>query len=429
MTGNILAGDGRELFVYLPSMVLDGDLDFKNQMADLHDQNPRLFADYGFNPDNGPIIRTGSEDTVFEAMRYERYNDEKYYGFAHHTIGAAFFWLPAYLVGIAFGSLIGYGVNGITPLIQYITFISSIVYALSGFYLMEKLGIGLDYSKVHLRLSTSAIIFGSFILQYISVEPSMNHAIDLFIGTAFFFQLRKTMSGGSKDHLILGAISGLAICVRPQNIIFLGIGGLAIAFKSLWEKRTRILPWISFSLATVIFSTPLIISYKLMFGSFLDARGEAGFLDYLHPKVFEVLFSTRHSLFVTTPLLFIAIIGFLLYLRNARSSSIDQGLFLGSICLAFVLMLYFNSLIVDWWGGSTPGARRFSGIMILFHIGLANILKRFGTLAYALVALLIAFNLVWIGVFNLNMVDPHGYVGPYDVIQAFWGLLMGIFGH
>jgi hypothetical protein len=91
--------------------------------------------------------------------------------------------------------------------------------------------------------------------------------------------------------------------------------------------------------------------------------------------------------------------------------------FLWTLLGAFVVQVWVNASIHDWWGGDSFGQRRLLSSLPLFAMGLAFLLERVRrrsgdrftgpVLAMAAVIVALGFYLVLIHVFVWNYQEPH----------------------
>jgi hypothetical protein len=93
-------------------------------------------------------------------------------------------------------------------------------------------------------------------------------------------------------------------------------------------------------------------------------------VSWLQTEVGNVLYSAHHGLFSTSPLMYVAAVGGLLFFFSGR-----DRVFGGLLILTFLAQLYVNSTVENWWGGAGFGARRFSNCALFFAVGLASALS------------------------------------------------------
>ena len=107
-----------------------------------------------------------------------------------------------------------------------------------------------------------------------------------------------------------------------------------------------------------------MLAWKAIYGSWLAVSPVGPQIRWFDPHVADILWSSRNGLLGTSPVLYAAAIGLLVFTVWRTSVAIP-------VLLAVALMTYFNSCIQDWWGSDGFGGRRFDGTIPLFCIGLA----------------------------------------------------------
>jgi hypothetical protein len=141
-------------------------------------------------------------------------------------------------------------------------------------------------------------------------------------------------------------------------------------------------------------------------------------MQWRSPQIVQVLFSDWHGLFTWTPLFLLAVIG-LAWLARDRP---DIAVTLGAV---FLVSVYANAAVSQWWAGEAFGARRFVSLFPVFAIGLAAIYRRLGRRTIVMVSLaFIAYNGLLLLQYQANR---HGLqeIAPYP--SGFYGLVLAKF--
>jgi hypothetical protein len=323
---------------------------------------------------------------------------------------------------------LGLRADGIGLIQQYITMSATPVYGVLGLWLCQKLGVKLGISKVKMQMAIVAVLFGSFLLQYVSIEPSLSQGPDFFATSLFFYLLYTRIlkgEGGINDYIIFGLSFGLLLDIRQQNIVYLLPLAGYWAYNSFKRRSFELRAYTAFGMSALLAASPLILSSYVIYSGYDKAPAGADYLEFMNPKLVEVLFSFRHSLFISTPILALAFVGYLAMLKKRKE------VFLWIICAGFILQLYFNSAIVDWWGGGAPGARRFTGILPMFILGLGYLGgrvedSRWRLPFYIALAVLTVFNLIYIFAYNIHLIDPHETVTYWEILNSVGNFLKGL---
>jgi hypothetical protein len=160
--GQLLGTDGFGYFVYLPSVVIDHDLDLSNQYAILHPNGPARPARRtatGLLPNPWPV-------------------------------GPALLWLPFFLLAhaLAIGlDLVGAGIalDGCSYWYQAFVITGNILYGAAALLLAWSVGRRVASSGAALW-ATVLVGFGGNLVYYMTAEPSMAHAVSAFAVSLFF---------------------------------------------------------------------------------------------------------------------------------------------------------------------------------------------------------------------------------------------------
>jgi hypothetical protein len=170
-------------------------------------------------------------------------------------------------------------------------------------------------------------------------------------------------------------LGGLAALVRWQNVTYLvlpGLTALGTAWRALpkrnWDTVWRsLLHILSVGLGAFLVLTLQFITWYVFYGQLLTVPQGATFMDWSAPWIWHVLFSTFHGLLPWMPLALPAVIGLVLLTWHAPKLSIP-------LIVAFLLQVYVNSCIRQWFGAGGYGGRRFSSALIILLIGYAYLL-------------------------------------------------------
>lgn len=414
-TGYGVGGDGEGYYAYLPSLLLDHDLDFRNQAANA----PWLHSNNAFT--SHEVSKEEKEVRIQEVLNKEYVNK--------WPIGTAVLLAPFFIVAhllVLFLNLFGMHLqtNGYSIVHQFITLLGSITYATIGFYLAYLLAKKHVKKDWIIKASIPIVVFGGFLAQYVGVEPSMSHAISFFISTSMIFLYVEKIylkKPSAKWYVFFGLSVGLMLAVRQQNITLLIIPTILFASELLLKKvgMQKIRGYTISFFFSIIGILPLFISAYLMYGNPF-ASPQTAFFNPLEPHLFGQLFSFRHSLFTSTPLLLIASAGLLGMLLWKRKRALTTAYLLG--LLGCILI---NSMITIWWAGEAFGARRFSNVYALFIIGMAVLIERIQNMEYekrlffyGLIILLLSLNLSYMLAYNLNLISRFYSVNYVEIMKS-----------
>ncbi len=428
--------DGVKYFAYLPTLILDGDLDFSDDFADLSSRHLNL-EEVG----RGALVKTTDTGLVRNWF----------------PIGPAVLWSPFYLVALPFE-----GGSGCGPLVQLAVLFGSLCYGFAA--LLLTYAILRNFFKPWASFCASIFAWaGGMVYFYAVYRGDMSHAPSAFIATLFIYLwFRFRGKFGWPQALTLGVVAGLMLLVRVHNVLIILIPVIDSVWRLLaergfrdWKRWARLgARWaLAGLLAIAIFSIQLLM-WMIVYGDLIPDRS-TGFHDWTSPHTLEMLFS-HNGIVSFTPLLGLSLIGLLIMLRR-------QPLIAATSLVVLLLMLYMYSSIQAWWGGPFSfGIRRFSNALPLFALGMAALLqalrrlveRRPAAAAVVLVAPLLAWNFLSMSTINdrrlekrvlslveiaeLNLEQVYGLIGwplsapaalpfadEYDVNPASYDLITG----
>jgi hypothetical protein len=128
-----------------------------------------------------------------------------------------------------------------------------------------------------------------------------------------------------------------------------------------------------------------------------------------------MLFAYKHGLFSWTPLVLVAVAGFVPLVRRAPRVAA------GAI-VVFLVSWYANAAVADWWAGEAFGARRFVSCFPFFVLGLAAVLDRWRERPGALAA----FAAVAIGANGLLLFQYQVFMKGWRDIALYPDTLRGL---
>jgi len=369
---NFVVSDGRGYYVYMPSLMIDGDLDFSNQIQNNWDVDfkPELLEDrtpLGFVRNKYPL---GLALSVFPSFTVA-------HGFSLglHSLMDSNSFLP----------------NGYSALYQLSTLFTVLTFG----YLMMVMIDRIMMTYFALRGAAIGCAVLSFwtlshYAYYYFREPIMVHVTSAFwVTSCLYFGLRtlsrtsalnssstveaRNLQYNSRRILVnLGLMFmsfAFAIVCRPTNV-FIGFFVATATLISLSQAERPSL-WLKTFGIGLISTFPIIIQvtvWKVMTGSWISySYNSEGFVHAARPFLFSTLFSSLHGLFFWAPVLFLSLAGLILRFRAAQPL---RDPLLAPLMLGALVLWYFNSSWHQWWFGDAFGARSFLELAPLFVFGL-----------------------------------------------------------
>lgn len=264
-------------------------------------------------------------------------------------------------------------------------------------------------------------VIGTPVLYYFVFEPAMKQAVDtLYIAAAVLFLLRIFLAGGDRYAAALGALAGVSMITRYVNAAFF----LAIAVSLfLTNKRTlAVASAAAITVGGIVFALPALRGIGYYLPSYFPSKYALGAgpptiantsnpLNGFDPLVpLKMLFSDHRGLFIWTPATAIGAVGYALLLR--RETDPARRRFLWTLLAAALALLVAHTPWAEWDGAFSFSSRFLTALFPVFLIGIAELVRRFGALVYAPLALCIAWS------FMLMFVHVIGYDGITAVDSA-----------
>jgi len=347
--------DGVAYYAWLRSVVIDGDLDVGNE-----------FTHYGY-PSERPRTETG--------LTYSEY-----------AVGSAVLWSPPFLLVHAL-SLVGRALgapavaDGYAPQYVWAISLASAAYGFGAILLTHGLCRALFSPSISL-LATALVWLSGTLVFYMYSHPAMSHANDAFAYALLLFTWHRTRGDTTwRGAALRGTSAGLCALVRQVNAIFVlfPLGELLFRGAREWghtkdgaAARRALIAMAAFSGAWWLVYLPQVLVWRAVLGRWIALNPYAGGagvgFDWLRPHLLGVLFSTNRGLFLWTPLMLPAALGWrLLWKKDARLT--------GLLVTNFGLQLGLVACWECWAGSAGFGQRFFTNMMPAFALGLAALLS------------------------------------------------------
>lgn len=400
--GALFVSDGFGYYIYLPSVIIDKDLNLKNQIE--HQPCQLKHWTFAFVP------QTGRFGNIFQ-------------------IGCAVLWLPFFLFAHCLVLILiklGFSLdaNGFGYFYELPVYIGSFIYGLCGIFFMWRLVREIFDDEIADN-SVLYIVLASPLAAYLWFEPDMSHIISMFLISIFFYYLYKVyilVDQRLSSWALLGALFGLIVLVRVPDCL---VGVLAFfvwlkiffldKYKHTYEYKSAFKSGAIFICLTILVFSPQLFVWKILYGSFLAMPPNPFYknIQWLKPDLFNYMFSTRHGLFSWTPILCFASIGIIWFF-------FWDNYFLKVSSLIFLLAIYFNSSIYRWWAGCSFGERRMVDYSVIFALGLGLLLFKWRNfikknMFWVLGTLLILYNWILMVRYFTHDLPEYGQISFYDL--------------
>ncbi|MFQ5599746.1 MAG: hypothetical protein ACE5G2_04240 [Candidatus Krumholzibacteriia bacterium] len=379
-------GDGVGYYAPLASMLVDGDLELRNELAHL---NPRYVRAAFMTPDG----RLGNPFPVGPAILWAP------------GVFAARFLPPHEGLDAPLPLRMRTTHPGFAPRFARVVQWTDMLLVLLGAGLL--VAVLAKRAGPVLAAGTGLVCaLGTPLFFYVLVDPSYGHA-------ASFFAVSLLTSAALIDRQrrlpleLLGLLWGFVALVRSQDVLL----GVLLAPRLLdeWRSRredppsSRARALLRFLLPALLGFAPQMLFWMRIYGTPLLVPPGPDFLPPWKPQVLPLLFSTWNGAFIWSPTLLVGLLG-LFWVR-------DRSLRL-AFAIALVLEVYSGSVIADWWGGRAFGARRLVSIAPIAMVGLAFLLQHLRRSRRMLAALVLALTLGCFWSLRLAEYQRRGLLPP-----------------
>jgi hypothetical protein len=252
-------------------------------------------------------------------------------------------------------------------------------------------------------LAATILLFGATpLFWYMVYEPSMTHAASFGVAALFAVACAawvvpaaseaSSIGPTSRQALALGALLGLAFAVRSQEVLFAALPALLVfGTAQPWSQRVaRALPFAGWAAlgALPFLLLQAVHSYTLFSRYEYALLGQDGYFNPWQSRWLDTLFSSWHGLFSWTPIVYVAAVGTVAYVRR-------EWRWAAAALLMLFLTAWVNGATQDWAGGWSFGGRRFTSVLVLLAPGLALVLDALGRRPWLAVTPLVVAALWW----------------------------------
>jgi len=346
--GRVVMGDAVQHYVQLRSLVLDHDLDFRNDFAVV----------YGFDFDDSAMDREWVEERLTPTGYVRNYM----------PVGPALAWMPIFLLttlGLAILESLGVAVPAVAAerSLQAGPGITGVIAATMAAWVAWRLATRVT-DRSSAAVGVLGVWLGSHALYYSQISPAYSHSLSML---ASGLVLAHWITWRSRWSWLVaagaGALAGVAALMRWQDALLL----LIPAIESLRQPGSlmhRVGRLAATGAGFLVVFSPQMMVWDVLYGQPFAVPQGPSFMEWTSPNLLAVLFSDYHGLFAWSPVLLLAVWGVATWLRRDRALALP-------VVLVVLLSWYVNAAVADWWAGEAYGARRFLSLFPIFVVGLA----------------------------------------------------------
>ncbi|HRH71123.1 MAG TPA: hypothetical protein PLB89_16590 [Flavobacteriales bacterium] len=333
---NALSWDTFGYYLYLPATLLHNDLALQDQawvqeaLETYH--NSTNFYQAGRLPDGRWVMK--------------------------YSMGLAVLWVPVFVIAHVAAGLSGHPQDGFSAPYQWAVVVTGLLYVLVGLLLTRRV-LGHFFNDRVTTIVLALLVLGTNYLHQALSGYGMPHVILFTFYAAILWRtIRWYEERRMRDAVLLALLMGLTILSRPSEVVCLLIPllyGLKDVrnwkehLRSLWVQRRQL---VVMGAVLLLIGLPQFLYWKWLTGQFLymsyNNPGE-GF-EFLHPFIWEVLFSFRKGWYIYTPIMAIATGGLFLMQRTLPELRTALVAF-------FILNLYIIGSWSCWWYAESFGQR------------------------------------------------------------------------
>ena len=351
---SVIAWDVVGYYSYLPATFIDKDLKLEFITPRNHEQH------YG--------------------IRYAYLDDAQGHHVFKYPMGMAVLYAPFFLTAHLLAGPLGYAADGYSEIYHVFIEYSGLFYLLFGLIFLRRL-LRQYYSETVTAISLFTIFFGTNLLCYATIDAAMSHAYSFSLFASLLYGIARYYRDPKWYRiLIIGALLGLLILVRPPNVLF-GMVILFFGINRFSDLRPRFLFLVAqyrhallLVLTVFLVVLPQFLYWHYVTGHYLVfSYGEEGFF-FNKPQLWECLLGFRKGWLIYSPVFFFAIAG-LFAMRKQRSKD-----FLSSHLAIVPLFFYIVASWWCWWYGGSFGLRPMIDLYPLLCFPLAACFVKIGYL-------------------------------------------------
>jgi hypothetical protein len=396
---DFIVSDARGYYVYLPAIVIEGNLRFEKQIT----------QHWGRERELGLIMMTHRTPRGYVVDKY--------------PAGLAMTVAPSFLIAHAITRVLSaathlaaFTPDGYTIVYQILDLIFVLFIGWAMMVLCDKLIIR-EFTVAPYAVAAGIVLYWvcSNYVWYYFREPFMIHIVSAFWVVSSIYLLVQIVRDAEAKNLravpiaLLGFTFGISIVCRPTNAFITPVFVWAL-YRIVQEGQlAEFLKRVPAGLTILIPTGVQMALWYRMSGSLLYySYGHERFY-FLHPALWQTLFHTHHGLFLWSPILLLSVLGIAwgFPLAPARGRQI-----LAALCVSGVVLWYVNSSWWAWWFGWAFGARAWIELAPLFIMGLVFFVDRLRDLsalrrqmAYAAIVFSTSVNFVLLVLYQFHKIQ------------------------
>ncbi len=335
-----------------------------------------------------------------------------------YTMGLAIIYAPFFFISHLFAGFLGYPTDGFSVPYQWGILCCGLVYTIIGLFVLRKVLLAF-FSEFVACIVLSLVVLGTNYFQLTVFEGTITHNFMYTLNAIILLlTIRWHETHRLKHALWLAFCIGFATMSRPIELlwIFVPILWNICDYQSLVDKAKLLLEYkwqlLAFALVLCLAGVPQMIYWKVTTGHFIYYTYEMGF-NFSKPHLLQILFSYKKGWFLYTPLMMLAVAGFVFLFKYNKK--IFFPLF-----LTFIAVLYVFASYEAWWFATSFSSRAMMdaypilSIVLGYMIHFISMQKKSIKWIFALlVVILVTLNLFQIWQYNNGIIDQERMTKDY----------------
>lgn len=384
-TNATLAWDVSGYYLYLPAIFIYDDLyDLKFLPDIIEKYTPSPAADQAYPAANGNRV-----------MKY--------------SIGMAVQYAPAFFISHAVAKMTHFPADGFSLPYQVGIHWGSVLYAILGLFFLKKI-----LEKYFDNKTTGWVLilitFGTNFLNYTTFDAANTHGyLFTLVAVLVYSTIRFYENYFWKYAILIGASLGLMALTRPTEIIYAMIPvfwGVS-SIKAIQKRVADLIKHFPKILAAAVITGGIgfvqLIYWKTVSGHWLEYSYQDQGFSFFRPHFSDVFFSYRKGWLIYTPLMLLALVGFLFLFKKYKK-------IFPSIFIFFLINTWIICAWDIWWYGGAFGQRAFIQSYVLLAFPMAAFLQYFKSNFKSTLKLILGFYIFCCIALNI-----------FQTYQAHWG--------
>ncbi|MFN6040106.1 MAG: hypothetical protein ACK452_16670 [Bacteroidota bacterium] len=353
----------------------------------------------------------------FDSIEGKKYFDKNFYYdyrvVANEKIinkywcGTSICELPFFLLSHIFTFFTNGDTDGYSKLYPILINCAAIFYLMIGLIYLEKLLVLFSIDEKKRWMTLGLVFFATNLFYYTIIEPGMSHVYSFALICIFIYHFKKfVLQPNTKSLYFLSASLGLIFLIRPANLMILFalpfVAGSKNDFIATFKFIVR--EKVKFTAAVLLFTSICSIQfviYKISTGYFFIDSYPGEKFNFLHPHIFDILFSYKKGLFLYTPFFLLCFGGIFIIYKNSKWQAFSIFIFL-------FLITYILSCWHNWWYGGSFSSRVYVEYLpvfaILFAVLIQNISSKMRKFILAISIILLLLCQVQIYQYRYNQI-------------------------